>query len=198
LTGVEQPSKVALDGDVGHNVARALDDGVDLPTAGVHGRERVGHPPAPAVVVPAVPAAADQQQVLDSVTGQQPAQARQQQPRGQIAARTQDQQCLLGRIAHRHLSKRVDGAPWSRYGGVVGLPAVAELSVVLGVVDVGAPVRVVVGRAAEVVGAPVAVGSGAEVADVVAGTGSVGCEGSACREPSELLVVPTGGGLTSR
>jgi hypothetical protein len=84
---------------------------------------------------------------------------------------------------------------------VVGLPEV-ELSVVLGVVDVGAVVRVVVVRAAEVVGAPVAVGSGAEVAvevaDVVAGTDAVGGEGPACREPSELLVVPTGAGLTSR
>jgi len=66
---------------------------------------------------------------------------------------------------------------------VFWLPAVAELPVVLGVVDVGAAVRVVGGRAAEVVGAPVAVGSGAEVADVVAGTDAVGCEGSACREP---------------
>jgi hypothetical protein len=84
------------------------------------------------------------------------------------------------------------------YGAGVGLPEFAELSVVLGVVDVDAVVRVVVVRAAEVVGAPVAVGSGAEVADVVAGTDAVGCEGSARREPSELLVVPTGVGLTSR
>ena len=75
---------------------------------------------------------------------------------------------------------------------------------VLGVVDVGAVirVRVVVVRAAEVVGASVAVGSGAEVAvevaDVVAGTDAVGGEGPADREPSELLVSPTGAGLTSR
>jgi hypothetical protein len=84
---------------------------------------------------------------------------------------------------------------------VVGLPEV-ELWVVLGVVDVGAVVGVVEVRADEVVGAPVAVGSGAEVAvevaDVVAGTDAVGGEDSACREPSELLVVPTGAGLTSR
>ena len=84
---------------------------------------------------------------------------------------------------------------------MVGLPEV-ELWVVLGVVDVGAVIRVVVVRAAEVVGAPVAVGSGAEVAvevaDVVAGTDAVGGEGPADREPSELLVSPTGAGLTSR
>jgi hypothetical protein len=80
---------------------------------------------------------------------------------------------------------------------VVGLPEVAELSVVLGLVDVGAVDRVVVVRAAEMVGAPAAVVSGAEVADVVAGTDVVG-RGSACREPSALLVVPTGAGLTSR
>ena len=69
---------------------------------------------------------------------------------------------------------------------------------VLGLVVVGAGVDMVVVRAAEVVGAPVAVGSGAEVADVVAGADAVGCEGSAGREPFELLAVPTGGGLTSR
>jgi hypothetical protein len=84
---------------------------------------------------------------------------------------------------------------------VVGLPEV-ELWVVLGVVDVGAVVRVVVVRAAEVVGAPVAVGSGAEVAvevaDVVAGIDAVGGEGPADREASELLVSPRGVGLTSR
>jgi hypothetical protein len=89
------------------------------------------------------------------------------------------------------------GAPPGRYGEVVGLPEVAELPVVLGLVDVGAVVRVVVVRAAEVVGAPVAVVSGAEVADVVSGTDGVGCEGSACREPLELLVLPAGAGLTS-
>ena len=84
---------------------------------------------------------------------------------------------------------------------MVGLPEV-ELWVVLGVVDVGAVVGVVEVRAAEVVGASVAVGSGAEVAvevaDVVAGTDAVGGEGPADREPSELLVSPTGAGLTSR
>jgi hypothetical protein len=81
---------------------------------------------------------------------------------------------------------------------VVGLPEVAELSVVLGLVDVGAVVRVLVVRAAEVVGAPVAVVSGAEVGVEVAGADTVGCGGSACREPFALLVLPTGGGLTSR
>jgi hypothetical protein len=84
---------------------------------------------------------------------------------------------------------------------VVGRPEVAELPVVLGLVDVGAAVRVLVVRAAEV-GAPVASVSGAElaveVADVVAGTDAVGCGGSACREPFALLVLPTGAGLTSR
>jgi hypothetical protein len=74
---------------------------------------------------------------------------------------------------------------------VVGLPAVAGLPVVLGLVDVGAGVRVV--RAAEV-GVSVAVVSGTEVA----GTDAVGCEGSACREPFALLVLPAGAGLTSR
>ena len=73
---------------------------------------------------------------------------------------------------------------------------------VLGLVDVVAVVRVVVVCAAEVVGAPFAVVSGAEVAvgaaDVVAGADAVGCGGSACREPFELLVLPTGAGLTSR
>jgi hypothetical protein len=77
---------------------------------------------------------------------------------------------------------------------VVGLAEVAELPVVLGLVDVGAVVRVVVVRAAEVVGAPVVVVSGAEVA----GADAVGCGGSAWREPFELLVLPTGAGLTSR
>jgi hypothetical protein len=81
---------------------------------------------------------------------------------------------------------------------VVGLPEVAGLSVVPGLVDVGAGVRVVVVRAAEVVGVSGAVVSGAEVADVVSGTDGVGCEGSACREPFALLVLPTGAGLTSR
>jgi hypothetical protein len=83
---------------------------------------------------------------------------------------------------------------------VVGPPEVAELSVVLGLVVVGAGVDMVVVRAAEVVGAlvGVVVVSGSEVADVVAGADAVGCEGSACREPFELLAVPTGGGLTSR
>lgn len=65
---------------------------------------------------------------------------------------------------------------------------------VLGLVDVGAVVGVVAVRAAEVVGASVAVVSGAEVA----GADAVGCGGSACREPFELLVLPTGAGLTSR
>ena len=84
---------------------------------------------------------------------------------------------------------------------MVGLAEVAELSVLLGLVDVGAVVRVVVVvvvREAEVVGAPVAVVPGAEVAVEVAGTDAVGCGGSACREPFELLVLPTGAGLTSR
>jgi hypothetical protein len=85
---------------------------------------------------------------------------------------------------------------------VVGLPEVAELSVVLGVVHVGAVARVVVVRAAEVVGAPVADVSGAEVAvevgEVVAGTDAVGGGASAGREPPELLVLPAGAGLTSR
>jgi hypothetical protein len=82
---------------------------------------------------------------------------------------------------------------------VVGLPEVAGLSVVPGLVDVGAGVRVVVVvRAAEVVGVSGAVVSGATVADVVSGTDGVGCEGSACREPFALLVLPTGAGRTSR
>jgi hypothetical protein len=75
---------------------------------------------------------------------------------------------------------------------VVGLPEVAGLPVVLGLVDVGAGVRVVV-RAAEVVGVSVAVVSGT----AVAGTDALGCEGSACREPCALLVLPAGAGLTS-
>jgi hypothetical protein len=85
---------------------------------------------------------------------------------------------------------------------VVGLPEVAELPVVLGLVDVGAAERVVVVVRAAEVGAPVASVSGAElaveVADVVAGTDAVGWGGSACREPFALLVLPTGAGLTSR
>jgi hypothetical protein len=86
---------------------------------------------------------------------------------------------------------------------VVRLQEVAEPSVVVGGAVGRVRVVVVVVRPAEVVGAPVAVGSGAEVAaevadaDVVAGTDAVGCEGSAGREPSGLLVVPTGAGLTS-
>ena len=95
-----------------------------------------------------------------------------------------------------------DGSPPSRYGEVVGPPGVAELLLVPGVVDVGAGVRVVVVGAAEVVGAPVAVVSGAEVAvelgDVVVGTDAVGGGAWAGREPSELLTVPAGGGRTSR
>jgi hypothetical protein len=76
---------------------------------------------------------------------------------------------------------------------VIGLPDVAGLPVVLGLVDVGAGVRVVV-RAAEVVGVSVAVVSGMEVA----GTDAVGREGSAGREPLALLVLPAGAGLTAR
>jgi hypothetical protein len=76
---------------------------------------------------------------------------------------------------------------------VVGLPEVAELPVVLGLVDVGAAVRVVVVRAAEV-GASVASVSGAEVP---VGADAVGA-GPACREPITLLVLPTDAGLTSR
>jgi hypothetical protein len=96
-----------------------------------------------------------------------------------------------------------DGSPSSRYGEVVGPPGVAELLVVPGVVDVGAGVRVVVARAAEVVGAPdVPVVSGAEVAvevgDVVVGPDAVGGGAWAGREPPELLTVPAGGGRTSR
>jgi hypothetical protein len=77
---------------------------------------------------------------------------------------------------------------------VVGLPEVAGLPVVLGLVDVGAGVRVVVVRAAEVAGVSVAVVSGTEVA----GTDAVGCGRSACCEPFAMLVLPTGAGLTSR
>jgi hypothetical protein len=85
---------------------------------------------------------------------------------------------------------------------VVGLPEVAELPVVLGLIDVGAVVRVAVVRAAEVVGASVAVVSGAEVSvevgDVVVGADAVGGGAWAGREPSELPTVPVGGGRTSR
>jgi hypothetical protein len=97
----------------------------------------------------------------------------------------------------------VDGAPSSPYGEVVGLPEVAGLSVVLGLVEAGAGVGVVV-RAAEVVEAPVvvAVVSGPEVAveagDVVIGTDLVGGGAWTGPEPSALLVVPVGGGRTWR
>jgi hypothetical protein len=79
---------------------------------------------------------------------------------------------------------------------VVGLPEVAELSVVLGMVDVGAGVRVVVARAVVPVvsGAEVAV----EVGDVVVGRDAPGGGAWAGREPSELLTGPAGGGRTSR
>jgi hypothetical protein len=86
---------------------------------------------------------------------------------------------------------------------VVGLSEVAGLSVVLGLVVVGAGVGVVV-RAAEVVGAlvGVVVVSGSEVAveagDVVVGTDLVGGGAGAGPEPSALLVVPVGGGRTWR
>jgi hypothetical protein len=79
---------------------------------------------------------------------------------------------------------------------VVGLSEVAELSVVLGLVDVGTVVRVAVVRAAEVVGASVVlVVSGAEVAVEV---GAVGGGAWAGREPAEPSTVPVGGGRISR
>jgi hypothetical protein len=85
---------------------------------------------------------------------------------------------------------------------VVGLPEVAGLSVVLGLVVVGAGVGVVVVRAAEVVGALVVVVSGSEVAveagDVVVGTDLAGGGAWAGPEPSALFVVPVGGGRTWR
>jgi hypothetical protein len=87
---------------------------------------------------------------------------------------------------------------------VVGLPEVAGLSVVLGLVVVGAGVGVVVVRAAEVVGAlvVVVVVSGSEVAveagDVVVGTDLAGGGAWAGPEPSALFVVPVGGGRTWR
>jgi hypothetical protein len=83
---------------------------------------------------------------------------------------------------------------------VVRLPEVGELPVVLGLLDVGAVVRVV--RAAVVVGAPVAVVSGAEVAvevgDLVAGTDAVGGGAPAEPGPPWLPVLPAGGGRTCR
>lgn len=88
---------------------------------------------------------------------------------------------------------------------MLGLLEFAGLPVVLGVVDVGAVVRVVVVvvvvvRAAEVVGDRVAVVSRAEVAvgvgEVVVGTEVVGGGAWAGPEPSELLVLLAGGGRT--
>ena len=73
---------------------------------------------------------------------------------------------------------------------------------VLGLVEAGAGVGVVVVRAAEVVEAPVvvAVVSGLEVeaGGVVVGTDLVGGGAWTGPEPSALLVVPVGGGRTWR
>ena len=102
VAGIQQPPQIGLDGRIGGEEAGIADDRIGPRPGSARRRERVARQLAPALVIPAPAAGAEQQQVQlpTRVAGQQATQPREQQPGGQIPARTQDEQGLPGALGY--------------------------------------------------------------------------------------------------